>query len=267
MPDIVLFDFGDHQMRFGLDQNGNPFVVASDFAKALGYREAKDALRNVDEEEAGRQIVPTRSANGVEQRRKMAVLYEDGMWELIFLSRRPEAKAIKKRVKEVLREIRRRGGFISPTATDGQLIGLQGDIARKQRERAAVSEARMRALGAARGVVDDGYLDQLGRIELSWMLGTEPELDPESTPLTVSIYLTKDKGLTAAQCRTLAPVMGKHVKRLYITTYGHTPPTIDDIVGRHTVTVAQYQQRHRPLFDTAWHLCHHRLSTVERHPQ
>ncbi|MFI0469308.1 Bro-N domain-containing protein [Saccharopolyspora sp. 5N102] len=254
VPAILPFDFGDHQMRFGLDEAGHPYVVAADFAKALGYRSANDALRLIDDDEKGTQIVRTLGGD-----QRFSVLYEDGIWELIFLSRRPAAKALKKRVKEILREIRKRGFHISPNPTDAQLIDLQDELARRQRERAAVSEARMRALNAARGVVDSGYLDQLGRIELSWMLGTQPELDPEAKPLTVSIYLSKDRGLTAAQCRKLAPAMGKQVKRFYVEKCGENPPVIEDVVGRHTVTVAQYQERHRPLFDAAWELLRDRL--------
>lgn len=123
--DILPFDFEGHQMRFGLDEQGHPYVIAADFAKALGYSEAKDALRLVDADEAGRQIVPTRSANGVLQDREVSVLYEDGIWELIFLSRRPEAKALKKRVKEVLREVRQHGGYIAPTAPRSQIDVLR----------------------------------------------------------------------------------------------------------------------------------------------
>lgn len=104
MPDIMPFNFGDHQMRFGLNEHGHPYVVAADFAKGLDYPTAEKALRLVDEEEKGTQIVGT---PGGDQR--VSVLYEDGIWELIFLSRKPEAKALKKRAKEILRELRQHG--------------------------------------------------------------------------------------------------------------------------------------------------------------
>lgn len=106
MTGIQLFDVSGSSMRFGVTDDGRPWVAAPDFAKAMGYAQAKDALRSVDAEEKGRQIVPT--PGGAQE---ITVLYEDGIWELIFLSRKPEAKAIKARVKAILREIRETGRY------------------------------------------------------------------------------------------------------------------------------------------------------------
>ncbi|MFD5384336.1 hypothetical protein ACFWMG_05065 [Streptomyces sp. NPDC127074] len=77
----------------------------------MGYARAGDATRLLDPEEAGTQIVRTRSANGIRQRREMNVIYEDGLWELIFRSSLPGAKAIKKQVKSILRQIRETGRY------------------------------------------------------------------------------------------------------------------------------------------------------------
>lgn len=103
---IMPFDLGGHQMRFGMTSDGSPWVAATDFAKALGYRNAGDALRNVDADEKGTQIV--RTPGGDQQ---LSVLYEEGIWELIFISRRAEARTLKGRVKEILRKIRETGRY------------------------------------------------------------------------------------------------------------------------------------------------------------
>lgn len=103
---LQLFDVEGSGMRFGVAEDGRPYVVAEDFTPSLGYSRARDALRMVDEDEKGAQIV--RTPGGPQE---MKVLYEDGIWELIFLSRRDEAKAIKKRVKAILREIRETGSY------------------------------------------------------------------------------------------------------------------------------------------------------------
>jgi prophage antirepressor-like protein len=77
----------------------------------MGYRDAEKATRLLDEDEKGTQIVGT---PGGPQR--MSVIYEDGMLELIFRSTIPGAKAIKARVKAILREIRETGSFsVAPT--------------------------------------------------------------------------------------------------------------------------------------------------------
>ncbi len=106
MSEMQIFNVGDQPWRFGVTENGTPYAVASDVAKTFDYRDAEKATRQLDEDEKGTQIVGT--PGGPQQ---MKVIYEDGLWELIFLSRKPEAKAIKKRVKEILREIRETGRY------------------------------------------------------------------------------------------------------------------------------------------------------------
>lgn len=104
---LAVFDISGAGTRFGTTEDGSPYAVASDFAKAMGYRDAANALRLLDEDEKGTQIVST---PGGAQR--MAVIFEDGMWELIFRSTLPGAKAIKSRVKAILREIRETGSYM-----------------------------------------------------------------------------------------------------------------------------------------------------------
>lgn len=100
------FDVGGTNIRFGVAEDGRPYAVASDFAKTMGYRDAEKATRLLDEDEKGTQIVGT--PGGPQQ---MKVIYEDGIWELIFRSSLPGAKAIKKQVKTILREIRETGRY------------------------------------------------------------------------------------------------------------------------------------------------------------
>jgi hypothetical protein len=106
-------------------------------------------------------------------------------------------------------------------------------------------------LSALRGVVDSGYLETRGRQLAARALGDTPEYDPLTKPLTVSQYL-EQQGLTRGAMRRIAGPFGKAVKRSYIEIHGEEPPEMEDLVGRHMVPVAQYQERHRPLFDAAW---------------
>jgi anti-repressor protein len=107
MTELDLFaTAGDglHSSHFGITDDGRAFVVAGTFAKALGHRDAEKATRLLDEDEKGTQIMGT---PGGPQR--VSVIYEDGIWELIFRSTLPSAKAIKTRVKAILRELRETG--------------------------------------------------------------------------------------------------------------------------------------------------------------
>lgn len=106
MTTPIVFDVQGADIRFGVTEDGIPYSVASDFAKSLGYGQASDATRLLDDDEKGQQMVLT---PGGQQR--LNVIYEDGMWELIFRSTLPGAKAIKSRVKAILREIRETGSY------------------------------------------------------------------------------------------------------------------------------------------------------------
>lgn len=104
---LAVFDISGAGTRFGTTEDGSPYAVASDFAKSMGYRQTKNALDLLDDEEKG--FAQAETLGGVQ---RLAVIFEDGMWELIFRSTLPGAKAIKSRVKAILREIRETGSYV-----------------------------------------------------------------------------------------------------------------------------------------------------------
>jgi hypothetical protein len=106
-------------------------------------------------------------------------------------------------------------------------------------------------LAALGGVVDAGWLDTKGRQLAGRVLGEEPDYDEQAKPLTVSTYL-QQLGLKDAETRKVCGAFGKALKQKYIGAFGAEPPSMVDLVGRHMVPVAQYQERHRPLFDQVW---------------
>jgi prophage antirepressor-like protein len=90
--------------HFGLTEDGVPYVVASKFAAALGYSKTQNATDSLDPEEKGYAVTVTPGGT-----QRVGVIYEDGIWELIFRSTLPSAKAIKLRVKSILRQLRQTG--------------------------------------------------------------------------------------------------------------------------------------------------------------
>jgi prophage antirepressor-like protein len=139
-------------LRFGVTDDGVPFVVGADFARALDYRDTANAARVLDPDEKGTQIVST--PGGPQQ---MVVFYEDGIWELIFRSSKPEAKALKKRVKEILSEIRRTGSYSQPTvpdlATPAGVLAMAEQFAATARQLVA-AEAKVAELAPKAAAVD-----------------------------------------------------------------------------------------------------------------
>ncbi|MEU7861176.1 Bro-N domain-containing protein [Nonomuraea sp. NPDC049141] len=238
---LQLFDVAGNNIRFGTAEDGRIYAVAADFAvKGLGYLQSSDATRLLDEDEKGQQIVLTPGGS-----QQMNVIYEDGIWELIFRSTLPGAKVVKKRVKEILREIRETGRYVAVNAQPQQL-----DPELKALQRARTAGDLIVAFHSA-GIGDRGYWDACSRRVLGRVTGETPEFDPVTRPLTVSMYL-EGKNLTAAEIKHMASSFGKALKRLYISLFDEAPATIDDLVGRHIRPVAQYQERHRPLFDQVY---------------
>ena len=64
-------------------------------------------IKSVDEDE---KLIGTLFLAG--QHREVAMLTEDGLYEVLMQSRKPIAKAFKKEVKEILKQIRKTGAYI-----------------------------------------------------------------------------------------------------------------------------------------------------------
>lgn len=110
---ITIFnnqDFGS--VRTIVDETGEPWFVATDIAKILDFKDAYDACRCLDSEETAPYILRVSSGNGVEQNREVKIINESGLYHLILVSRKPEAKKFRKWVtSEVLPSIRKTSGY------------------------------------------------------------------------------------------------------------------------------------------------------------
>ena len=104
---LRAFTHESGEIRGFLDTNNEPWFVASDVAYLLGYRDASNAIRVLDDDEKGTHIVSTfRGAQ------KLAIINESGLYSLILMSRKPEVKRFKKWVtSEVLPSIRKIGSY------------------------------------------------------------------------------------------------------------------------------------------------------------
>lgn len=103
-----------------ITKDGEPWFVASDVAKALGYRMASDMTRRIDEEDKGYTKVRT---HGGEQ--EMSIINESGLYAGVFCSNLDSAKSFKHWVtSEVIPSIRKNGGYIAgqETLSDEELM-------------------------------------------------------------------------------------------------------------------------------------------------
>lgn len=108
MNELQIFnnpDFG--QVRI-VNVNGEPWLVGSDVATALGYADAQKAIKNhVDEDD---KLIRQISVSG--QMRNVICINESGVYALVFGSKLPNARKFKHWVtSEVLPSIRKTGGY------------------------------------------------------------------------------------------------------------------------------------------------------------
>lgn len=115
--EMTQFQFHTHTVRIFPVADGASFIaVATDVARALGYRDANHMVRCVDAEDVGYTVVGTTSGD-----QKMLTVTESGVYAATFRSRKPSAKAFRRWVTaEVLPSIRRTGAYAHPQAEEAR---------------------------------------------------------------------------------------------------------------------------------------------------
>lgn len=119
----------------------NPLFLAKEVAECIDYAKRSNGsynttmmLQSVDKEEKVANIVDTLGGN-----QEVWFLTEDGLYEVLMQSRKPIAKEFKKGVKEILKSIRKTGGYIATTEEESPeeimakaLLVAQATIKRKE---------------------------------------------------------------------------------------------------------------------------------------
>jgi len=109
-----IFDYKGKDVRTIL-HNDEPWFVASDVCKILEIQNVTQALQRLEENE--------RSMFNIGRQGNTNIINESGLYELIFASRKPEAKTFKKWVKqEVLPSIRKHGAYMTPQKIEEVLL-------------------------------------------------------------------------------------------------------------------------------------------------
>lgn len=105
---IIPFGYGDSLVRVvENEKTGESLWVAKDICDVLEYKNPRDAISKLDDDERGMSEIPTPS--GIQN---MNVINESGLYTLILRSNKPEAKKFKKWVTaEVLPTIRKTGSY------------------------------------------------------------------------------------------------------------------------------------------------------------
>jgi prophage antirepressor-like protein len=119
MNELQIFkndEFGEIRI---LMRDGEPWFVASDICKVLELSNITETLKRVDEDE----LSITEVIDSLGRRQQVYIVNEAGLYNLILLSRKSEAKKFKRWIThEVLPSIRKHGAYLTPEKIEEVLL-------------------------------------------------------------------------------------------------------------------------------------------------
>lgn len=149
----------------------NPLFLAKDVANWIEHSAVHMMMKNVDEDEKVRNIVSTPGGN-----QEMWFLTEDGLYEVLMQSRKPIAKAFKKEVKSILKQIRKHGMFAADELLDNpDLLIAAATRLKEEREARIIAEKKIIELKPKAEFYDDvaGSKSAISIAEVAKVLGVK----------------------------------------------------------------------------------------------
>ena len=117
MNNLQVFNYNGNEVRT-IQKDGEPWWVLKDVCEVLGLSSPHKVFDRFDEDEKGRNQIPT---PGGEQ--EMTVINESGLYNVILRSDKPEAKPFRKWVtSEVLPSIRKHGAYMTPETLEQAIL-------------------------------------------------------------------------------------------------------------------------------------------------
>ena len=121
----------------------NPLFLAKDVAEWIEHTNVTKMLLGIDESEKIVLKIPTNHLlEGLQSNTEYTFLTEDGLYEVLMLSRKPIAKEFKKQVKEILKTIRKTGSYSKPMTIEDMII-MQANEMKNVKHRIDVVENKV----------------------------------------------------------------------------------------------------------------------------
>lgn len=123
----------------------NPLFLAKDVAEWIEHSNLTMMINSVDEDEK----IISRTKDCLGRENTATFLTENGLYEVLMLSRKPVAKQFKKEVKKILHQLRTKGGYITEKGLGAildnpdylmELINESGKRLVEMRKRAEIAE-------------------------------------------------------------------------------------------------------------------------------
>lgn len=134
MKQLKIFQFNNNNVRT-IDVDHEPWFVAKDVCSILEIQNTSDALKRLDDDE--------RARFNLGRQGEVNIVNESGLYELIFASRKEEARQFKRWVKrEVLPAIRETGSYQAPMSVEDMIIA-QAQSVNEVKEKVTVLETKV----------------------------------------------------------------------------------------------------------------------------
>lgn len=118
MNALDIFQYDGADVRVVVGDDSEPWFVAADVARSLGYRMASDLTRRLDDDEKGTRSV--RTPGGDQQ---VTVISESGLWGAALGSQVEKARPFSRWVRhDVLPAIRRTGQYVAPAEPESDAV-------------------------------------------------------------------------------------------------------------------------------------------------
>lgn len=117
MNALKTFIYNESAVRT-VQLGGEPWFVLKDVCDVLGLSNSRVVAERLDEDEKGVSIVDTLGG-----KQDLTVINESGLYSVVLLSRKPEAKKFKKWItSEVLPSIRKHGAYMTPETIEAAIL-------------------------------------------------------------------------------------------------------------------------------------------------
>ncbi len=117
MNGLQIFTYNGNEVRT-VQKDGEPWWVLKDVCEILGLGSPHKVFERLDEDEKGRNLIPTLGGG-----QEMTVINESGLYNVILRSDKPEAKPFRRWVtSEVLPSIRRHGAYMTPETLEAAIL-------------------------------------------------------------------------------------------------------------------------------------------------
>lgn len=127
-----------------------PLFLAKDVATWIEHTDVSKMVQSVDDDEKLTRIMFVSGQN-----REVWVLTENGLYEVLMLSRKPIAKEFKKGVKKILHDIRTTGRYEAKTLTPAQQLLANAQMLVEIEQRQMEQERQQKLLDARQEIAEN----------------------------------------------------------------------------------------------------------------